>query len=81
MKIPLTKDSFDTWGSDMPGSYPGMAHFAGTGPAGNFCRECRHFIARRGKKSETICAKYRELMRRIGPAIPGHAEACRHFEK
>ena len=70
-------------------TYHGMAHFAGTGPSGQTCHECR-FWARRdtsgrppaGKSSKSApCLKARQLSHgRCGSEIPHFAAACRHFE-
>lgn len=71
-------------------SFPGMAHFAGTGPRGLTCRECRHwhhesfaYYARTGKWGGLIkpalCAKYKALTGKQGAAVPNDAASCRHF--
>lgn len=74
-------------------TYPGMAHFAGTGPKGKTCRECVFwtncgllvkYYSKSGMYGGTIkplaCAKYKELMRgEIGPAVPHDASACKYF--
>lgn len=73
-------------------TYPGMAHFAGTGPAGKTCRECIfwtgcgervRYYAKGGVHGGVIrpqaCAKYKELMREVGPAVPFTALACKYF--
>lgn len=69
----------------------GMAHWAGTGPAGKTCRECRFFehgwrYYAQGKFHDTElkpapCAKYRAMMNgKRGGEIPNTTAACRHFE-
>lgn len=73
-------------------TYPGMAHFAGTGPAPKTCRECIHFDhaqydyhAKNGKYHGLIkpaaCKKYRQMTGAAGTRIPDDAAACRHFEQ
>lgn len=56
-------------------SYPGMAHFAGTGPRNKLCKDCASYIG-------SDCAKYRAMTgqspkRGIPPATP----ACKYFVK
>jgi hypothetical protein len=73
-------------------SYPGQAHFGGTGPALKTCRECRHwgdgkpdYHSRTGKYHGLIrpapCAKFRALMHEIGGKVPDDAPSCRYFEQ
>jgi hypothetical protein len=70
---------------------PGMAHFAGSGPPGATCVECRfyqYWAQHRNKAGEIIrtelrrnaCGKYHDLTNKHGPAIPHTMPACRHFE-
>lgn len=72
---------------------PGMAHFAGTGPAGKTCRECLQwtgcgasgYYSKTGGKGGAIkpraCAKFRDLMRgQVGPAVGHWLRACKYFE-
>ncbi len=79
----LTRKARATW--------PGMAHFAGTGPKGRTCRECIYwdhlpyeYRSKTGRYGGLIkparCRKYRELTREQGAPVPYHAFACRHFE-
>jgi hypothetical protein len=78
--------------TDTPGSHNitarGMAHFAGTGPAGKHCRDCwfkgynchvknRHGISK-SSRSEG-CEKFYRLTGEHGPAVRGDLHACRHF--
>jgi hypothetical protein len=61
-------------------SEPGMAHFAGTGPKGRTCGECKFFMFR----TATFygCDKYTKLMRgKTGKAIRGSLPACKYFEQ
>lgn len=74
-------------------TWPGMAHFAGTGPQFKTCRECSFwnnngadpgYYAQGGKHKGTIkpreCARYTQLMAGAhGPAVPHGASACKHF--
>ena len=76
-------------------TYQGMAHFAGTGPAGKTCRECRfwrptagpasHQYGLQGSKhgrqlKEHCCFKFRALTGAYGPKIPHKVRACKYFE-
>jgi hypothetical protein len=72
--------------ANIRASFPGMAHFASTGPKGATCRECAFWKlpARPTSKSneQRPCAKYTQLMfGKIGKSVPGGAFACRHFER
>jgi hypothetical protein len=74
-------------------TWPGMAHWAGSGAAGKTCRECQlwtgcgdqsGYYAKRGNRAGMIkpraCEKHRDLMQGVtGPAIPHDAAACRYF--
>jgi hypothetical protein len=70
-------------------SHPGMAHFAGTGPADMTCRLCRHwtgcgkdtgyYAGLKGTLKPRPCDQYRKLMQEIGGEAPHDAPACRHF--
>lgn len=73
-------------------THPGMAHFAGSGPALKTCRECEFwggpqpdYRSKNGKWRGLIkparCRKYRALTGAIGDEIPDDAAACRHFEE
>ena len=66
----------------------GMAHFAGTGPAGEICGNCKHWsgefdpyrVLQRIKPG--LCRKHaerRQTDRKTAP-VPHDASACRHFE-
>lgn len=72
-------------------SYPGMAHFALTGPANATCRECIFFEhgphdyrAKNGKWPGLIeaatCKKYRMITLQYGAKIPDDAPACKYFD-
>ncbi|ANW00661.1 HNH endonuclease [Bradyrhizobium icense] len=73
-------------------THPGMAHFAGTGPALKTCRECAFwnhklydYRAKNGKWRGLIlpadCNKYRQMTQRVGDKIPDDAAACKYFEQ
>lgn len=76
-------------------TYPGMAHFAGSGPDQATCRGCAFwtgcgaedgYYAKTGKHGGTIkprsCSKYRDMMRGdVGPGIPHDAAACKYFQE
>ncbi|TPN26602.1 hypothetical protein FKO01_25340 [Mesorhizobium sp. B2-3-3] len=59
-------------------SIVGMAHFAGTGPAGKTCSGCDHWLTQEGKKI-LICDKYRSLTGDNRKAVPASSPVCRHF--
>lgn len=64
-------------------SYPGMAHFAGTGPKGRQCKDC--IFATKPTKSKghpvIACTKYKQLTKdKVDRKFPPGAWACRHFE-
>jgi hypothetical protein len=69
---------------------PGQAHFAGTGPTGKTCGECkfkgyrRRIVKKSGEFSKAVtsagCAKFFELTRTHGPAISKFQQACKYFE-
>ena len=62
-------------------SYAGMAHFAGTGPDGKYCGDCRHLDRGKGPgKLEYPCSKFKALTGKIGRSVPVSAASCRHFE-
>jgi hypothetical protein len=69
---------------------PGMAHWAGTGPAGTTCRECVHYQFS-GYKSKRggitggtlklgICNKYLSMMKSNGAKVPFETPSCKYFE-
>lgn len=74
-------------------TWPGMAHFAGSGPALTTCRSCMLWnncgadpgyyaptSKHRGGIKPRSCGKYQQLMSgEIGPAIPHTAAACKYF--
>jgi hypothetical protein len=76
-------------------TYPGMAHFAGSGPVGKVCRECAlwtgcgaqsGYYAKSGKFGGMLkprpCAKHKEMMAgEVGPGVPHDARACKYFSQ
>jgi len=68
----------------------GMAHWAGTGPAGKICGECRFWTYWRqihNRSGDTVrteqhkgCGKYEALTGVKGPQINPQLFACRHFQ-
>ena len=69
-------------------THPGMAHFAGTGPADTECRGCAYWCPDHTKGFKPVtkvksarCRKYARLTQTdTGPLVPGCAASCRHFE-
>jgi hypothetical protein len=69
---------------------PGMAFFAGTGPEGKVCGQCKlkgYWRSRVNKSGFPIasvhsggCAKFHSLTGTHGPAINGNLRACKFFE-
>jgi hypothetical protein len=73
-------------------SYPGMAHFARSGPVNRTCRECifwdhgpHDYRAKNGKYRGLIeaarCKKYRQITMQQGDKVPDDAAACKYFEE
>jgi len=62
---------------------PGMAHWAGTGPAGEQCMRCSHYAKGRalaaGGRSQGHCRKYAEMMDGSIVKFSEHTPACKHF--
>jgi hypothetical protein len=70
---------------------PGMAHWAGTGPADTTCGGCKHYgyasVVRdaQGNVLHTVhkekrCGRYWELMHRHGAELPPSTPSCRQYE-
>jgi hypothetical protein len=62
----------------------GMAHWAGTGPAGKTCGECDFFVhVEIDLGTSTRCDKYRQMMngKRGTERIPENTQACKYFEQ
>src|SRR5262245_38293745 len=72
-------------------SEPGMAHWAGSGPAGKTCGECQHWNFWRQIRNASGavicteqhkgCQKYQQLTNKKGPEISRQLPACRHFQE
>lgn len=73
-------------------TWPGQAHFAGTGPHGKTCRQCEYwsgcgvesgyhpqFGKFRGELKKRPCERHAALMNKVGPGVPHDAPACKHF--
>lgn len=76
---------------------PGMAYFAGTGPFGKTCGDCRHRGYQVQSKKErwnddlqqfisksyrtTKCAMFRRLAGENGPAVKADCKSCKYFEQ
>jgi hypothetical protein len=54
-------------------THAGMAHFAQTGPADTWCKQCASF-------SREGCAKYIELTGKKGKTFPAETPSCKYFE-
>jgi hypothetical protein len=71
-------------------TFAGMAHFAGSGPAGLRCRDCKFFgyeVPRLNNFGEVVgtarkpgCGMFYQLTQRHGPKFPGNTLSCRHIE-
>jgi hypothetical protein len=64
---------------------PGMAHWAGSGPANKFCTTCKlaewnGYYANKPLPKPITCAKYRAMMGKAIPYTHGK-KACRFYEK
>jgi hypothetical protein len=73
-------------------TYPGMAHFAATGPLGTTCAECASYGYWRKRQNAAgdvvgtkfrkgACGKHFELTRQHGLPVPADTESCRHFTR
>lgn len=76
---------------------PGMAYFAGTGPAGKTCAQCKHRgLVRESRKATfserlqdfvhksyrtTQCAMFKRLCGDYGAAVKKTYPACKYFEQ
>jgi hypothetical protein len=71
-------------------THAGMAFWAGSGPDGPRCRDCKFFgyeTPRRNRSGDVVgtarrpgCAMFFQLMRKHGPAFPGNTLACKYHE-
>lgn len=60
-------------------SFPGMAHFAGTGPDGLTCRQCANWDCKSPDEPKAACKKYKRMTNRPGNQVPREASACKYF--
>jgi hypothetical protein len=60
-------------------TFCGMASFAGSGPPGATCSQCRFWLGK-PKGAAAICLEYKRLMSgREGPKVPAGAASCKYF--
>lgn len=74
---------------------PGMAYFAGTGPAGKTCGTCKHRgLTRQSQKARWVehlqqfvhksrtkqCALFKKLCGEYGAAVKKDNPSCKYFE-
>jgi hypothetical protein len=64
---------------------PGMAHWAGTGPGGTTCGDCRSYGYDPEWKFPCVvrpnsCRRFFQLMAYHGPALPPETPSCKHFQ-
>ena len=77
---PALKHDNDATTRQIRATVPGMAHWAGTGPEGMCCGDCRYLIPR-GNLGYG-CEMYLRMMRKwTQNDIPRQTRSCRHFEK
>ena len=79
----LTAGHDDKLCRQIEASYEGMAHWAGSGPKGAKCRECRNWGDGTGKKQKAMerpCDKFRRMTGTKSKKVPRHAAACKYFE-
>ena len=63
-------------------SHEGMAHWAGTGPAGKMCSDCRYMKIASEKSKKGTCEKFRVMMGLArGKYFPVSTAACRFYEQ
>lgn len=62
-------------------THPGMAHFAGSGPAWKACKACRHFKKNDGSSTKGTCREWKRMMpKQKAIAFPQDAAACKYFQ-
>jgi hypothetical protein len=65
----------------------GMAHFAGTGPNGKTCKECRYLQSRDLTKSDLFgrivyhCRKFKEMTKKNVELETSNLLSCKYFEE
>jgi hypothetical protein len=86
----LTSAHSDVLEHQIQSSYPGMAHFANSGPFGATCGECAflgYHVQHRNLAGDLVkavhhggCEKFHQLTGKHGPVVPKKAAACKYFE-
>ncbi len=89
----LTRPEGDDESRRRAMTYVGMAHFAGSGPPGQTCRGCEHWLtngwhadkmSHRGALKDSVCDAYVRMKGKAAskstPKVPHSAWACRYFE-
>jgi hypothetical protein len=64
-------------------SFPGMAHFGGSGPRGQTCKQCKLWDndpIKSPDETKARCKKYKALTNKLGNPVPGVAQACKYFD-
>lgn len=83
MSLPMVKEAGVPDKSD---ARPGLAHFAGSGPAGKACADCvsRGYYRQSQSSDNTYryqgCAKFKSMTGRSGPEVRPDNRACKYFE-
>lgn len=84
----LTNPEGDREFQKRAATHVGMAHFAGSGPAGATCRHCVHWQhadwhsnsgKHGGAPKDSACAEHRRLSANPGAKVPHSAMACKYF--
>jgi hypothetical protein len=77
----LRQDGNETTAFAAGKTHAGQADFAGSGPAGTVCSQCRYWQDFNTKKLKARCRKFQDLQHgRSGPEFPGSAQSCQFFE-
>ena len=67
-------------GPEQEATFPGMAYFAGTGPAARFCGDCLNWDTK-SRPIKGRCFAYRRLMGRAGPRGPADGQGVQIFRR
>jgi hypothetical protein len=67
---------------DRDDAIEGMAHFAGSGPVGKTCGDCKHHggLVRSKRRIWDRCAMFKQLTGEHGPEVSKYNKSCRYFE-
>jgi hypothetical protein len=83
----LTGGYAPTLAEQLRQSLAGMAHFAGSGPAGTVCGGCVFLadlsVGRPGRvrrRRHPGCRKFFQMTGKHGDALPPHTPSCRYYE-